>query len=96
MSYAVGFDTAARADLRNLYDYILADAGEPAARAYLEKLLEYCAGFDTFPERGIKRDDISPGLRLVGYRRRATIAFRVSDNVVTIIRIFHGGRNVVF
>jgi plasmid stabilization system protein ParE len=31
----------------------------------------------------------------VGYRRRATIAFTIKDKIVTIIRIFHGGRDVI-
>ncbi|MCV9997567.1 type II toxin-antitoxin system RelE/ParE family toxin [Pararhizobium sp. YC-54] len=95
MSYVVGFDASARADIKDLYRYILANAGEQVADAYVDKLLEYCAGFETFPERGIRREDISPGLRLVGYRRQATIAFRIYGNTVTIVRIFYGGRNVI-
>jgi plasmid stabilization system protein ParE len=42
----------------------------------------------------MRREDISPGLRAVGYRNRATIAFRIKDNTVTIMRIFHGGREI--
>lgn len=53
MSYVVGFDVSARADIKDLYRYILANAGEQVADAYVDKLLEYCAGFETFPERGI-------------------------------------------
>jgi hypothetical protein len=30
-------------------------------------------------ERGTSRDDLRPGLRIVGYQRRATIAFHVDD-----------------
>jgi plasmid stabilization system protein ParE len=41
----------------------------------------------------VPRDDIRPGLRVVGFERRATIAFRVEDDRVTILRIFHGGRD---
>lgn len=95
MSYVVGFDASARADIKSLYRYILANAGEHVADAYVDKLMDYCAGFETFPERGIRREDISPGLRLVGYRRQATIAFRISGHTVTIVRIFYGGRNVI-
>lgn len=95
MNYVVGFDASARADIKSLYRYILSNTGEQAADAYVDKLMEYCAGFETFPERGIRREDIAPGLRLVGYRRQATIAFRISGNTVTIVRIFYAGRNVV-
>jgi toxin ParE1/3/4 len=39
-------------------------------------------------------DDIRPGLRTVGWRRRATIAFLVRPPVVTIVRTYHGGQDV--
>ncbi|MFB9951473.1 hypothetical protein ACFFP0_21705 [Rhizobium puerariae] len=42
------------------------------------------------------REEIRPGLRLVGYRYRATIAFFMEADVVTVIRIFHRGRDVDF
>jgi plasmid stabilization system protein ParE len=39
---------------------------------------------------------ISPGLRIVGFHRKATIAFEVADDTVIILRVFHRGRNVDF
>jgi len=36
----------------------------------------------TFPIRGVQRDDIRPGLRITNYKRRAVIAFAVSDEEV--------------
>ena len=47
----------------------------------------------TFPERGTKRDDLAPGIRTIGFERRATIAFRVGDDTVRIVRIFYAGRD---
>lgn len=94
MKYEIIFDADARADLAELYDYLLQEAGDRTARDYVERLIDYCAAFETFPERGMRHDDISPGLRTVGYRHRATIAFRIKGNTVTIMRIFHGGREV--
>jgi toxin ParE1/3/4 len=32
-------------------------------------------------------------LRIVGFRRRVTIAFTVDEERVTILRLFYGGRN---
>jgi hypothetical protein len=32
-----------------------------------------------FPERGRRRDDLRPGLRIIGFGRRVTIAFHVAD-----------------
>ena len=47
----------------------------------------------TFPERGRRRDDILPGLRTIGFERRATIAFRVLKTRVEIVSIAYGGRD---
>ena len=55
--------------------------------------MEYCDGFDTFPHRGIKRDDVRPGLHVVGFRRRATIALTVDNDAVTILGVFYGGQD---
>ena len=38
---------------------------------------------------GIKRDEISPGLRSFTYRERA-VYFRLTDSHLHIIRILHG------
>jgi toxin ParE1/3/4 len=43
--------------------------------------------------RGARRDDIRPGLRVFGFRRRVSIAFEVTAEVVTILGIFYGGQN---
>jgi toxin ParE1/3/4 len=55
--------------------------------------LFYCLGFDIASERGHRRDDVSPGLRIVGFERRVTIAFVADENQVTILRLFYGGQN---
>ena len=44
-------------------------------------------------ERGTRRDDIRPGLRVVGFERTLTLAFSVDDSSVTFLRIFQAGRN---
>jgi toxin ParE1/3/4 len=43
--------------------------------------------------RGARRDDIRPGLRVFGFRRRVSIAFEVTGEAVTILGIFYGGQN---
>lgn len=93
MSHTVVFDIAAESDLADLYDYLLPRAGERDAGTYVNDIIDYCAGFATFPERGT-RSDIRPGLRIVGFQHKATIAFEVKPDRVIILRIFHGGRNV--
>lgn len=81
----------AGADLLALYDYV-ADAASPRiAASYLERIEDFVRGFETTAERGASRDDLRPGLRIVGFERRVTIAFTVSDIQVTILRVFGRG-----
>jgi toxin ParE1/3/4 len=47
-----------------------------------------------FPERDIRRDDLRHGLRILGFQRRAVIAFLVTTHAVTILRILCGGRDL--
>jgi toxin ParE1/3/4 len=69
-------------------------AGERTARRFVDDLMDHCQSFATFPERGLRRDDLARGLRIVGYRRRASIAFLVQDQTITIMRVFYGGRDI--
>ena len=47
-----------------------------------------------FPDRGTRRDDLRPGLRVLGFERRAVIAFQITATTVTILRILYGGRDL--
>ena len=44
-------------------------------------------------ERGTRRYDIRPDLRIVTFDRRVTIAFTVDETSVVILRLFYAGRN---
>jgi toxin ParE1/3/4 len=68
---------------------------EPRApRAYTDRIVSYCLGFATFPERGRRRDDLRPELRVIGFGRRVTIAFHVTSDRITIDRVLYGGRDL--
>lgn len=71
----------------------LAAAPEIAVR-YVDAVVAQCDSLATFPERGARRDDLWPGLRVVGFRRRVSIAFVVENDTVTIHGIFYGGQNL--
>ncbi len=87
------FAPEARDDLFALYDWIAAAASPEIALSYIERIENYCLGFTHVSERGHRRDDVRPGLRIIGFERRVTIAFAVEDERVVILRIFYGGRN---
>jgi len=90
----VVFAPEALDDLRNLYLFIAARGGVDRAFGYIERIEAYCRGFADFPERGVRRDDLFPGLRIVGFDRRIAIAFHLSPDTVTFDRILYGGRDL--
>ena len=79
--------------LDELYDYI-ADAGSSEnAEKFTESILFFCEGLADFPYRGLARDDLRPGLRTIGFKRRVVVAYAVLDETVAIIGIYYGGRD---
>lgn len=89
----VTFAPEAKDDLLKLYDWIADAAGPSVALAYLERIEAYCGGFDLASERGTRRDDVRAGLRIVGFERRATIAFTVDEEEVLVLRVLYGGQD---
>ena len=99
---------AGRVETVYLEGFRLADLGAPAqgrhwlrggfplaytARTEADSLAWRRQFLQTFPERGTRRDRIRPGLRTMGFERRATIAFMVGDDEVLIVRVFYGGQH---
>lgn len=94
MTYSIIFAPEAFAQLDALEAYIAASDAPLAAKRFVDEIVDYCLRFDQFPMRGVAREDLRPGLRLVGYRRRATIAFSVKPDRVDILGVFYGGQNI--
>ena len=90
---AVTFTPQSRNDLLSISDWIAERAGIEVALGYTARLEAYCNGFEFASERGQRRDDLRPGLRVVGFERRVAIVFSVSDSEVTILRLYYGGQN---
>src|SRR5882757_1339558 len=91
--YSVDFLRRAEDDLFNLYEAIATQAGNVTAGGYIERIEAACLALETSPLRGTRRNDILPGLRTMGFERRATIVFRVRGSRVTIVRVFYGGQD---
>ena len=91
--YRVVFREEALQQLEELYDFIV-EAGSPSnAVSFTESILSFCEGLADFPYRGLAREDLRPGLRTIGYRKRVVIAYAVLYETVTIVGIFYGGRD---
>ncbi len=93
MKYRVLFSEEAQTDLLDLYDYIAAHDGEDRALTLIERLEDWCLDLRTYPQRGTRRSDIRPGLRVIGFEKRVTIAFDIQSDQVTILRILYAGRD---
>lgn len=92
-AHRVVFRREALEQLEELYDYI-ADAGSPESAARCtDAIITYRETLANFPFRGIARDDIRPGLRTMGYKKRVIIAFAVLEDSVAVLGIFYGGRD---
>ena len=91
--FKVTFSPQAEADLLRLFNYITAKSGIAVADAYIDRIEAACLSLETFPMRGTPRDDLSPGVRMLGFERRAAIAFTVREDEVQIFRILYGGRD---
>jgi plasmid stabilization system protein ParE len=93
MSSTVVFTPEAETQLVELYGYIAAAASPEIAVRFTEGIVAYCESLSTFPNRGNRRDDIRPGLRVTSYRKRVAIAFHVDEDAVNIIGVFYGGQD---
>jgi len=90
---SVVFREEAENDLTELALYVASQSGTVVANRYLDRIYAACAGLAHFPERGRPRDDLLPGLRTIGFERRATIVYRVLKARVEIVTIAYGGRD---
>lgn len=84
----------AQSQLESIYRYIAKASSPRIAEAYVEAIRAECRSLALLPKRGTDHGSIMPELRTIGFRRSATIAFRVSEDTVTIVGVFYRGRNV--
>jgi len=96
MSYSVVLAATADRQLVDIRDYIAGAADLGTASAFVDAIVDHCRGLETFPHRGLCRDDLAPGLRTIGFRRRVLIAFDVDDDAqkTTVHGIFYGGQDI--
>ncbi len=93
MRYPVVFTPEAEQQLAALYRYIAVKASPRTAERYTSAIVSYCEEMQSFPHRGVRRDDIRPGLRITNYKKRVVIAFAADAELVSIIGVFYGGQD---
>lgn len=93
MTLSVVFTPEAEKQLIELYRYVATAGSSEVAARYTDAIVAFCEELATFPQRGRARDDIRPGLRTIGFRRRVVVAFAVRSQAVLIVGVFYGGRD---
>ena len=88
------FAEDAQVDLDDVFTRIADRANVSVALAYTDRIRSYCQRLNQFPVRGVRREKIRPGLRTLGWRRRATIAFIIEEDRVVVLRILGAGRSI--
>jgi toxin ParE1/3/4 len=90
----VVYSPRAQHQLTELYVYIAEQSGFPdRAHDFTTAIIEHCDGLADAPMLGRARDDLRPGLRTIGFRRRVVIAFAVYEDAVEIHGVFYGGQD---
>ncbi|MER8961528.1 type II toxin-antitoxin system RelE/ParE family toxin [Mesorhizobium sp. M0701] len=92
MTRTVVFSAQAERQLDALYRYIEEYSSTARAESFVGGIVAYCHAFEPFPERGTRRDDIRPGLRVLGYRRRVSIAFTAEADTIAVLGVYYGGQ----
>jgi len=91
--YRIVFSPEAESHLVGIYQHIARETSPAMAQRFTAAIVDHCEGFDIFPGRGARRDDLRRGLRTIGFRRTVTIAFAIEEGVVTIVGVFYGGQD---
>ncbi len=86
------FAPEAAAALLRLHGFLVHRDGAASAAAFVARFEAWCDALSEVPDRGIRRDDLFPGLRVLGFERRMAVAFHLGLDTVTIDVIAHGSR----
>ena len=93
MTYQVVFSPEALDQLAAVRRYIAVASESEIASRYVDRIIAFCEKLKTHPRRGTQRDDLLPGLRTIGFKRRVTIVFRIRNDNVVVVGVFYGGRD---
>ena len=91
--YAVRYAERAIEQLEEIGVYVAECSSEQIADRFIDGIVDACETLSMFPKRGVRRDDLRPGLRILGYRRRVSVAFEVEGDRVNILGVYYGGQN---
>lgn len=77
-------------DLQSIYLHIASESPEAADR-FVREIEARCEMLREIPEIGVSRPDLLEGARILTFRRRVVVVYRLSAEKVDVLRIFYGG-----
>jgi len=80
---------AAKADLKEVYQYGLRQLGQTQSDSYLENLKDHFWFLIEQPLMGVERPELLPGIRSLPIESHA-LFYRVTTDTVEIIRVLQG------
>ena len=80
---------AAKADLKEIYQYGLRQWGQAQSDSYLENLKDHFWSLTEQPLMGVERSELLPGTRSLPIESH-TLFYRVTTDTIEIIRILNG------
>jgi toxin ParE1/3/4 len=85
----------AEQNLDQIYSYIYEQSQSYfVAEKYVTSILDFIRKLEVFPFLGTIRDEIKQNLRTVGFKKRVTVAFMITDEEIIIYGIFYGGQQI--
>jgi toxin ParE1/3/4 len=87
----VYFSPRAQADIRLIAER-LAEESELKSSIFRSRLADAVRSLSIFPERGRKRDDLSPGYRSIPVDP-VVIVYRIAADAVEVVRVIDGRRD---
>jgi len=92
MEYRVEFSLRAEMQLQTIEDYLSERFYPRNAEKFVRRLTQACRNLALAPHRGTLIERKRPGIRLIGFEKRASIYFKVVDSTVYILAILYGGK----
>jgi toxin ParE1/3/4 len=84
----------ARAELRNIWSYIVNESGNVAAAdGVVDAITERFYLLSQYPRMGRARDDLRPGLRSFAVGEYV-IVYAIDDEDLQILHVFHGSQDI--
>lgn len=91
MSLPVTLSQEAQDDLDAIEDYLALRFSARNAASYVQRIVSACKSIGLAPYRGTESES-GPGVRSVGFERRALITFAIEEQAVVILGVFYAGR----